>query len=182
MDGTAIALCVKAVGLDPSKPGRNATAKFTVQCVESNKKVTLSLTIVNPQMDYKLEPNSSNGIVFEDGRVEIRCESSDSKNLIATYKVTELLASNDFQATTKTKAYILGSENDFFIDERGKIKVTRPTGDVSKVKVTIKDGILTVKIPGKSIPANEFYLLLGTEPNYGYHIFRFNVMFQPVNS
>lgn len=165
------AVRVTANGLSASKPGKQAKAKVTVYCVQSNKKATLSFTIINTPTDYQLTSDCENAAVEDDSAV---IHAEEGAAVSASFKVGEILADDTFSATVKSKAYICSGESSVTTDSKGKVKVAKPSGDLKNVKLSYKDGTLTVSMK-KFVKPQSFCICLTGTPGYGYKLFNVSI-------
>lgn len=165
--GTVLALKITGTGLDSAKPGRVANAKVNVTCVQSNKKVSIPVTVSNPQRAYTFTPVTES--ISSTGVDAFELPIPGDKAYEVSFRIGELLYDDNFAATVKAKAYVVNTSADYTVDSRGKFKPNQLSAENKKIRVTLKNGLLTVKLPAKTFTREaKFCIFLCSEYNHGY--------------
>lgn len=150
---------ITPVALDAAKPGKTLNVRVNFVCNENNKKTSLSVTITNPIKS--IEFAAGTGLVMTaKNTFTVKYSETQAQNLELKFTAVPVDA---LSATTdKPKLSAVSSANGFSINEKGKLVVSKPSGEAAKLKASLsrdKKGIV-VKIPKKlSIGTKNYFIL-----------------------
>ncbi len=120
-------ITITPTGLNSAKPGKVIKAKVTLAAKQNTRKVTYTVTIINP-------------IVKVEALITDSSAKLAMKNDTATIKLTPSAVDQNFDTTAKIKLYVANSAPT--IDEKGRIKVDKAKNITVKID---KFNVVTLK-------------------------------------
>lgn len=159
MAGSKYGYQITPIALDSAKAGKPLNVKVNFVCNENNKKVSVAITIKNPMEDISF--SAGNGLaVAEAEENAFMAKYSETQAQEFTINFDAQPVDPSFATTDKPKLLAVTDEGGIHIDEKGRIKVTKPAGDAAKIKSSLSRDkkSIVVKIPKK--------LAVGTETNF----------------
>lgn len=157
IEGSKYGFRITPIALHPAKAGKTLNVKVDFVCNENNKKVSVTITIKNPMENISFSAGSG---LTEAGEGAFTAKYSETQAQSLTLNIDAQQTDPSFATTDKPVVLAVTNAGGIQIDEKGRIKVTKPTGDASKIKSSLsrdKKSII-VKVPKK--------LAVGTETNF----------------
>lgn len=159
IEGSKYGYIITPIAMNAAKPGKTVKVTVNFVCTENNKKASVSITITNPVKTVAYEAGS--GLTLKEADTFTIPYSEDSKQE-ATVHFNPTLTNSEYDTTDKMKVYAISGENGYSIDEKGKIKAVKPSGDAAKMKASLskdKKSII-VKVPkGLAVGTKAYFML-----------------------
>ncbi len=158
--------------------GKQTKVKLDVTCVETKKKASFTLTIINPANNYTFASDDSavtlssltkldlsgTGVGIDASYYQpVKVTITDSTKAVKTVIAMSMtLADSSFATTDKPKVYMMSSQDGFTVDSKGRVKITaKPTGDNAKIKAKYSKGNIEISVPkGLSASASTYALIV----------------------
>lgn len=150
---------ITPLALDTAKAGKTLNVKVNFVCNENNKKVSVAITIQNPVENISFSAGSGLTMV---GERDFTVKYSETQAQTLTLNFDAQPANPSFATTDKPKVLAVTGESGIQIDEKGRVKVTKPSGDAAKIKSSLgRDGkSIVVKVPKKLAVGTETHFVL----------------------
>lgn len=157
--GSKYGFNITPVALDTAKAGKTLNVRVNFVCNENNKKASVSITITNPM--ESIEFTAGTGLETE-GEDAFLAKYSETQAQSLTLNFDAQPVDPSLATTDKPKVLAVTGEEGIHIDEKGRLKVTRPAGDAAKIKASLsrdKKSII-VKVPKKLAVGTKTYFVL----------------------
>ncbi len=166
IEGSLYGYQITPVALDAAKPGRTLNVRVNFVCNENNKKTSLSITITNPMKSIEFAAGTGLVMTAED-TFTVKYSETQAQNLELKFTAVPV---DPLSATTdKPKLSAVSSANGFSINAKGKLVVSKPTGEAAKLKASFsrdKKGIV-VKVPKKlSVGTKNYFIIFYNKDCY----------------
>ena len=165
---------VRAIGMNSSKPGSKVTGKVIISCDQNTRKAVLTVTVTNPVKSVDMQVESNCAVSGSSIKINAPTDRTAS---IANVKLSPLAESADYKTTDACKVAMISSAEGFSFNSKGKLIVSRPSGDAAKIKLKYskRDSRLTITLPKKLSVGTTAYMIVSYSSN-AYRVYKIEVV------